>query len=301
MKKKILVVGGTGFIGFHLIKYCVEKKFDVTCISTKPPDQSRKVKKVKYIYSDISNKKNLQKKIKSKYDYVINLGGYVDHSNIKKTYNSHFIGCKNLYSVVKHPKLKLFVQMGSGLEYGKNISPLKESDKCKPSANYGRSKYLATEFLLKKYKEENFPVVIFRLFQAYGPNQSINRIIPITINNCLKGKKFPCTPGNQLRDFIFIDDVVNAICLSFYNKNVIGEIFNIGTNKPKKVKEVVLSIKKIISKGSPQFGKIKMRKDEIKILFPEIKKIKKILNWKPKISLINGLNKTIEYYSKSLN
>ena len=68
---------------FSLIKYCVEKKFDVTCISTKPPDQSRKVKKVKYIYSDISNKK-LTKKIKSKYSYVINLGGYVDHSNIKK-------------------------------------------------------------------------------------------------------------------------------------------------------------------------------------------------------------------------
>ena len=298
MKKKILIVGGTGFIGFHLTKYCMSKKFDVTCISTKPPNKLRKVKKVNYIYVDISDKKKLQKKIKSRYNYVVNLGGYVDHSNIKKTYNSHFIGCKNLYSVVKHAKLKLFVQMGSGLEYGKNISPLKESFVCKPNANYGRSKYLSTKFLIKKYKEEKFPVVIFRLFQAYGPNQSINRLIPITINSCLKGGKFSCTSGNQFRDFIFIDDVINAIYLSFYKKKVIGEILNIGTSQPKKVKEVVSLINKIINKGLPQFGKIKMRKDELKIVFPDIRKIKKILNWKPKIKLNNGLKKTIQYYSK---
>ena len=68
--------------------------------------------------------------------------------------------------------------MGSGLEYGKNISPLKESDKCNHQQIMVALNILPRIFI-KKYKEENFPVVIFRLFQAYGPNQSINRIIPI--------------------------------------------------------------------------------------------------------------------------
>lgn len=301
MKKKILIVGGTGFIGFHLAKYCISKKFNVTSISTKPPIKTRYIKKINYILVDISDKNKLKKKLTKKYDYVVNLGGYVDHSNRKKTYHSHYIGCKNLNYVFKNKKLKSFIQVGSSLEYGENLSPLNESLRCKPSSIYGKSKYLATKFLLKKYKEENFPVVVFRLFQAYGPSQSINRLIPITIDSCLNRQKFSCSSGNQLRDFIFIDDVINAIYLSLNNKNAIGEILNIGTGKPKKVKEVISFIRKLVKKGSPQFGKIKMRKDEIKIVFPNIKKIKKILNWKPKVKFDSGLKNTIKYYSKNLS
>lgn len=299
MKKKILIVGGTGFIGFHLSKHCVKKKMNVTSISTKIPSKNRFLKGVNYVLTDISDINKLKKKIKTKYDYVVNLGGYVDHSNKKKTYNSHYKGCKNLYHLVKGNKLKLFIQMGSSLEYGKNLSPLNESLECNPSSIYGKSKYLATKFLLTKHNQENFPVVILRLFQAYGPNQSINRLIPITIDNCLKKQKFSCSLGNQIRDFIYIDDVINAIYLSLKNKNVIGEILNIGTSKPIKVKEVISKIRKISNGGSPQFGKIGMRKDELKIVIPNTNKIKKILNWKANVNLIDGLKKTIQYYSKN--
>ena len=143
------------------------KKLDVTSISTNPPSFNRYIKNIKYIYVDISNISKLKKKIKTKYDYVVNLGGYVDHSNKTKTYNSHYIGCKNIFtiSVFKKQNLKSFVQMGSSLEYGKNISPLKENSKCNPIAIYGRSKYLSSKFLLKKFREENFPVIILRLFK----------------------------------------------------------------------------------------------------------------------------------------
>ncbi len=298
MKKKILIVGGTGFLGFHLAKLCKNKKFDVTSISTNPPTYNRYIKNIKYIYVDISNLNKLRKKIKSKYDYVVNLGGYVDHSNKTKTYNSHYIGCKNLYEVFKNQKLKSFVQMGSSLEYGKNISPLKENSKCNPTAIYGISKYLSSKFLLKKFRDENFPVIILRLFQAYGPYQTVNRLIPIVINSCLKNQKFKCSTGNQLRDFIYVEDVVNAIYLSIITKKAKGEILNIGTSKPNRVKDVILLIKKISNGGYPQFGKIKMRQDEIKIFYPEIKKIKKILNWKPKVKFQIGLKKTIQHYSR---
>ena len=97
MKKKILVIGGTGFIGFHLIKKLRNKKFIVDSISTKQPLKKRTINGVKYILTDISNLAKLKKSIKkNSYIYVVNLAGYVDHSNKKKTLNSHFIGCKNL-------------------------------------------------------------------------------------------------------------------------------------------------------------------------------------------------------------
>ena len=83
-KKNILIVGGTGFIGYHLAKKAIQKKLIVTSISTKPAKKIRYLRKVKYIICDISDKKKLTKVIKKKYDYVVNLGGYVDHTNKKK-------------------------------------------------------------------------------------------------------------------------------------------------------------------------------------------------------------------------
>ena len=71
---------------------------------------------------------------------------------------------------------------------------------------------------------------------AYGPGQDINRFLPIIITGCVKNKKFPCSRGNQFRDFVHINDVVNAILKSLTNKNARGQIINIGSGKPKKLK-----------------------------------------------------------------
>ena len=98
MKKKILIVGGTGFLGYHLAKKSLQKKWSVTSISLSKPKKYRYLKKVKYIICDISKKESLKKKLNKNFDYVVNLGGHVDHSNKKKTYNSHYEGCKNLAS-----------------------------------------------------------------------------------------------------------------------------------------------------------------------------------------------------------
>ena len=98
-KKKILIVGGTGFIGYHLAKKCLQKGWKVTSISSNPPKKIRYLPKVKYIRCDIINKKLLKKCISKSFDYVVNLGGYVDHSNKKKTLKSHYDGCKNLAKI----------------------------------------------------------------------------------------------------------------------------------------------------------------------------------------------------------
>ena len=84
-KNNILIVGGTGFIGYHLAKQSLKKGWRVTSISTNPPKKIRYLSKVKYIRCDITNKKLLKRSIREPFDYVVNLGGYVDHSNRKKT------------------------------------------------------------------------------------------------------------------------------------------------------------------------------------------------------------------------
>lgn len=297
-KKKILIVGGTGFIGYHLGKKCLSRKWTVVSISTRKPSSSRFLKGVKYLIADISNKNELKKKIKDNFDYVVNFGGHVDHSNKIQTRKTHYIGCKNLVEIFQKLKPDLFIQMGSSAEYGNNQSPLKENFNCKPKSSYGKSKLLSTKYLIKKYKEKKFPAVIIRLFQAYGPKQAINRIIPITINACLKNKRFKCSSGIQTRDFVHIDDLVNAIFLIFKSKKSIGKIINIGSGVPKKIKEIIIFINENIKKGTPLFGTVKMRRDEILHSYANINVAKKILKWKPKINFNKGLLQMISSYAK---
>ena len=139
------------------------------------------------------------------------------------------------------------------------------------------------------------------MYLAYGPKQDTNRFIPIIIKGCLENKKFPCSNGNQFRDFIHIKDVIRAIFECLKNKNAIGEIINIGSGKPKKIKNIILLIKKIVKKGYPQFGKIKLRKDEILKLYPNINKARKTINWSPKVQFNKGLENTISFYKKLYN
>lgn len=297
-KNNILIVGGTGFIGYHLAKRALERSWKVTSISTKPPKKIRYLKKVKYLLCDITKKKSLKKNITKPFDYVVNLGGYVDHSDKQKTYKSHYIGCKNLTEIFLKKLPKAFVQIGSGGEYGSLQSPHKENKKGQPKSIYAKAKLFASIHLIYLFEKKKFPATVLRLYQAYGSRQDFNRFIPIIIKACIKNKKFPCSEGRQLRDFIHVSDVVDAILKALKSKKARGHIINIGTGRPRKVKNIIKYIKKILKGGYPQFGKIKLRKDEFLKTYPNIMKAKNKMNWSPKISFKNGLKSTIKFYNE---
>jgi nucleoside-diphosphate-sugar epimerase len=301
LKKKILIVGGTGFLGYHLAKKCLAKGWQVTSISTNNPKKIRFLTKVKYLIVDISKKKTLQKKIKSNYDFVVNFGGYVNHNEKLKTYQSHYVGCKNLADFFLDKKIESFIQIGSCVEYGHNKSPQDENKIFsinKLKSTYGKAKLTSTRYLLKKFKEKKFPCTILRLYLVFGPRQDYNRFIPSIIKGCLEDSLFPCSLGNQFRDFLYVDDLIDAILKCLKKKSSRGEIINIGSGNPMQIKKIVLLIKNIIKQGTPDFGKIKLRKDEILKLFPKINKAKKKLNWKPKFTFSKSIVKTINFYKK---
>ena len=303
MNKKILIIGGTGFLGYHLAKKCLAKKWNVTSISTNKPKKIRFLSKVKYLNLDISKKNILKKNIKSNFDFVVNFGGYVNHSEKLKTYKSHYIGCKNLADIFKNKKIKSFIQIGSSVEYGNRKSPQNENDKTnvkKLKSKYGQAKLMATNYLLKLNKKYNFPCTILRLYLVYGPRQDNNRLIPYTLNECLNNNKFICSDGKQYRDFLFVEDLIKAIFLCFNNKSAIGEIINIGRGKSHNVKKVILFIKNKINLGKPIFGKISLRKDEVFSLYPDISKAKKILYWQPFTSFQKGIEIIIKHYKDNL-
>lgn len=302
MKKKILIIGGTGFLGSSLCKYTKKKKFNTISVSSHKT-KFKKIDKVKYIFCDITKTNEIEKKLNFNVDYVVNFSGYVDHSNKKKTYQSHYIGCKNLVNFFQKKKIKKFIQVGSSLEYGKTISPhyekFKKKDLNSLKSVYAKSKFLATKYCLEAFKKNFFPVTIVRPYLVYGPGQKSNRLIPFIISESLKNKNFPCSNGNQVRNFLFIDDFIKGIFKILSCKNVNGEIINIGSNENLRIKKVILMITNYIKLGKPLFGKIKLRKDESLRYYPNIKKAKKLINWKPLIRFENGMTKTIKYFLKN--
>jgi len=302
LKKKILITGGTGFIGYHLAKKCIRLGWEVTSLSKRKPNSIRTLKKVKYLTGDLTKKKDLRV-IKKNFDYVVNAAGVVDHSADKNVFKAHHLGCKNLANFFLKKKIKLFLQIGSCVEYGPQKSPQKEDFKSKMTglkSMYSKGKFAASQYLMKLHKSYKFPVIILRLYLNYGPNQDFNRFLPVIIDGCIRNKKFPCSSGIQYRSFTYVDDLVRAIIIALKKPQLSGNIFNIGNNKPVKIKKIIQYIRKKINKGAPLYGKVKFRKDEIKRLYPNISKAKLLLNWQPKISFSEGLNKTINYYKSTI-
>ena len=99
-----------------------------------------------------------------------------------------------------------------------------------------------------------------------------------------------------MRDFIYVEDFVNYLYLFSVKKNINGEIFNIGFGRPIKIKNIINLIKKKIKMGAPLFGKIKLRKEESLVMYPDISKLKKCTKVKPKTEFLEGLKKTIKFY-----
>lgn len=283
-------------MGINTAKSLVKKKYKLVLLCKKKKGKKIPYKNLRYKYCDIRKLNNLKKTLDEKYDCVINFSGNINHRNKKEVYETHFQGLKNILKVIENKNIKLFIQAGSCLEYGKKNSPQKESNNCQPISFYGKAKYYASKHIFKK--KHNFKFVILRMYQIYGPNQKMDRLIPITINSCLKGKKFDCTDGKQKRDFLFIDDLTYLIEKIIKKKNIISGIYNIGAGQPITVKKVINQIRLIIKKGKPVFGGIKMRNDEIKVLYPNTSKVRKIFKWRPRINLSKGLKKTINYYGK---
>ena len=201
-KPSLLVLGGSGFIGRHIVKEAVSRKWKVVSASLSLPSEKKRIKKVKYYKVDLKSFSSVKKKLNKPFNYVINLAGYINHSNSKIDYNKiikeHFISVKNIIKVIPRKNLKKFVQIGSSAEYGLAKAPQNENTQLFPKTTYSLAKVKTTNYLKKVYRKEKYPFAIARLFLTYGPGQKNDRFLPQIIDGCLKNKRFPTTSNFSL-------------------------------------------------------------------------------------------------------
>lgn len=307
MKKNILVTGCAGFIGSSISKKLIQNKYNVFGIDNLSTGKKKKIpKEVKFIIGNCNDNSSLNKFKKIKFFSIIHLAGNVGNET---SYNSPLKDCENnilvtlkLLEFAKKTKCKHFIYTSSMSVYG-NLSskPVPENYNCNPKSYYGISK-LASENYVKISNNEKFKTTILRLFTVYGPGQNLNNskqgMISIYLQQIFRNKRLIVKGSrNRIRDFIFIDDLTDLMVKIVGNKKFFNQTLNVGTGKKHKISEVIKKLKKTTGINFPVKFKKKTPLDQFYI-FPDIKKLKKIVNIKSFKSLDEGLNKLVFYLRK---
>ncbi|MCG3204370.1 MAG: UDP-glucose 4-epimerase [Elusimicrobia bacterium] len=233
-----------------------------------------------------------------KFHKVFNLAGYIEHtpffSNGRSVLDQHFEALLNLLEALNRESLESFVQVGSSDEYGNAPSPQHENLREDPIAPYSLGKVAATHLIQMLSKTEGFPGVVVRFFLVYGPGQDERRFLPQIIKGCHQKKKFNTSEGRQLRDFCFIDDVVEGLIAASNEKKALGHVINLASGIPVAVRDVVAKVVELCGGGEPIYGAVPYRKGENMSLYADVSKASNLLNWQPTTNLSAGLQKTVD-------
>jgi UDP-glucose 4-epimerase len=292
---KILVTGGAGFIGSHLVEKLVKSGHKVTVIDNLSTGRLENIKyllkKIKFVKADLSKDKKLITHFK-KTKIVYHLAALADIvPSIDDPYQyfySNVLGTLNVLKACQKNSVKKIVYTASSSCYGipKKI-PTSEKENISTEYPYALTKRLGEELLLHWSKVYRINVTSLRLFNVYGTRSrtsgTYGAMFGVFLAQKIRKKPFTVVGnGNQKRDFIYVSDVVNALVkASMYKKS--GEIFNVGSGKPVSVNSIVKLLKgKVVH--------IPKRPGEPDITNADISKIQKKLRWKAKISINEGVN-----------
>lgn len=303
---RLLVVGGTGFIGTWVAQGGLKRGYQVTALGRDRPLPERRLVGVEYLAADLRDHQSLATILGGKrYTHVVNLGGYIDHSLFsnggREVIDAHFAGLMNVVKCLDWSILRGFVQIGSSDEYGGGSAPQNEQQREEPISCYSMAKLAANQFLRMLHRTEGFPATFIRLFLVYGPGQEPRRFLPQIITGCLDDCTFPTSYGDQLRDFCYVEDVVSGVFLALESQDANGGLFNIASGRPISIRSMIERIVALIGQGRPEFGAVPYRPGESMALYADVEKAHHQLGWTPITSLDEGLMRTISAYREQRN
>jgi nucleoside-diphosphate-sugar epimerase len=310
--ERVLVTGGSGFIGSHLIAELLKIDYDVYSLERYVAGRyvlggQRMTKTVFADLRDLFTIRDLICKIQP--DFVIHLASIsavsysYDHPN--EVLENELLGTINLAEscLRKATHFRQFLFAGTSEEYGNQETfPVKEDAELRPNSPYAVGKVAADRYLQYMHNAYDFPVTILRNFNTYGRKDNAHFVVERTITQMLKGKVLMLGDSKPVRDFLYVDDHVNSYLTCLKNEKAIGEVFNFCTGRGISIGQLVDLIKELTDfKGEVVWNTIPKRPLDIAKQVGDYSKAKKLLGWKPKYTLEEGLKLTVNFWKEKLN
>ena len=301
---RVLVTGISGFICSHLARRLLEEGAEVHGLVRENSNlwRIRDIKnRINLHYADLRDSESVRKAVQDiKPKKIFHLAAYVDVSRsfevMDEMIEVNIKGTLNLLRALDGADYDCFINTGTCEEYGDNLVPFREDQIPNPVSPYSTSKVSTTLFCKMLYKTMGLPIITLRPFLTYGPMQESNMLIPSVIKRAINRERFEMTAGEQTREFNYVDDIVDGFIKASVTKKAIGEIINIGNGKEYRIKDVVVKILNIMGNPiEPLIGALPYREGETMHFYCDNTKARELLSWNPKVSLDEGLKKTIDW------
>lgn len=302
--RRVLVTGATGFLGQHLTKCLTEQSARVWA-GVLPGEVQDRIEALPraatQIPLDIQSTASVQEAVdRCDPEFVFHLAavGVTDsHADSLTTLQINTGGAVRLMEALCGRALQRLVLAGTCHEYGSRAG----TEGLDPPSFYAASKVATWAFARAYWRQLDLPVVTARLFQVYGPGQPAHTLIPAAALAALQGQDFEMTPGEQRRDFVYVEDVIDGLVAAATAPHIEGRSLDLGTGHAREIRQVVEQIWSMTdASGQMLPGTRKYRPGVAMHLAADASRTSEMIGWRSEVDLASGLQRTIDHLSSSI-
>lgn len=307
----VLVTGGAGFIGSHLVSRLVSDGADVHVLTSEVsslyPGRLLELKdKITVHEGNVVDRSAMDTVARNVRPQIIFHMAAFTHvgkswSRVDECIQTNVQGTVSLLQALNDVGYERFINFGTSEIYGDISAPFREDAMVNPISPYAVSKYAAERFCRMFHRSFGWPLVMLRPFNAYGPGQTPDRVIPEIIARAIRGDELAMTQGKQTREFNYVTDLVDGFVRAAVTPGIEGEVINIGCGEDVSMRDLATTILDLMGNPiTPAFGALPERPAEIMEMRCDNTKARTLLGWSPKHSLAEGLSETIAWYRAEL-
>jgi nucleoside-diphosphate-sugar epimerase len=302
MRERILITGGSGFIGANLTRALLADSHEVYLL-LRPGNLRWRLTELEGrfapLWADLRDGEAVRRQVvRCRPDVIYHLAAHgtkvTDHDRAA-VLSTCLTGTANLFDALTGLECRAFVHAGSSSEYGQKDRAMRDDDLLEPRTDYAVGKAAATLLALAEAKRGR-PVSVVRIFSAYGPWEDPCRIASTVMAACRRGVSAHVTAGDQPRDFIYVDDVVQLLRLAADEQRVHGQVLHAGTGRRQTVRDMIETVARRCGAPPPIFGAQSQRPDEPAVWQASIERTTALTGWRPSIGLDEGVARMWDWF-----
>ncbi len=304
--ERILVTGASGFIGRHACRALEACGARVIALTRRP--SSSDIPVAEALVVDLADASAVQIAIrKAEPTAVVHLAASRNNgvaiAAYRSSYNANLCAALNLAeAIIDGDECRRFVYLSSSEEYGAAPVPFNAAFREAPLTPYGLSKLAVTQLLQALAATHDLPLAVLRPTVVYGPGQGAHMFVSALVRALVAGERFSMTAGEQTRDYIYIDDVVDGILRALTAQSIRPEALNLGSGTPIRLRDLATSVARLVGPRAESlidFGSIAYRSGEAMGYWADNTGSAAVLGWKPRVPLEEGLRRTIAHQRSS--